>query len=67
MDPLYVIFEILQVFEDQLLRLAHGVATGEHLLRIDTSQVNTLDVIPHLRNAAKATHPLLVALRCVAQ
>jgi hypothetical protein len=26
-DGLYVIFEMLQMFEDQPLRLAHGVAT----------------------------------------
>jgi hypothetical protein len=65
-DPLYVIFEMLQVFEDQPLRLAHGVVTGKFLLRIDSFQVNAFDVIPHFRNAAKATHPLLVALRFVA-
>jgi hypothetical protein len=28
--------------------------------------VNAFDVIPHLRNAAKATHPLLIALRFAA-
>jgi hypothetical protein len=57
-----MIFEMHQVVEDQPLRLAHEVATGERLLRIDTFQINTFDVIPHLRNAAKATHPLPVAL-----
>jgi hypothetical protein len=31
-DGLYVIFEMLQVFEDEPLRLAHGVATGDFLL-----------------------------------
>ena len=61
-----MIFEMLQAFEDQPLRLAHGVATRERLLRIDTFQVNAFHVIPHLRNAAKAPHPFLVALRFVA-
>jgi hypothetical protein len=65
-DSLYVIFEMHQVVEDQPLRLAHGVVTGKCLLRIDTFQVNAFDVIPHLRNAAKGTHPLFVALRFVA-
>jgi hypothetical protein len=40
--------------------------TGECLFRIDTFQVNAFDMISHLRNAAKATHPLLVTLRFVA-
>jgi hypothetical protein len=65
-DNLYVIFEMLQMFEDQPLRLAHGVVTGKFHLRIETLQVNIFHVIPHLRNAAKGPHPLLVALRLVA-
>jgi hypothetical protein len=50
------------MLKDQPLRFAHGVATFDPLLRIDTFQVNTFDVIPYLRNAAKATYPLLIAL-----
>jgi hypothetical protein len=65
-DLPYVIFEMLQVFEDQPLRLAHGVVIGERLLRIDTFQVNAFDVIPYLRSAAKGTHALFVALRFIA-
>ena len=65
-DSLYVIFEMLQVFEDQPLRLPHGVATGKFLLQYDTSQVKTFNVISYLRNAAKGPHPLFVALRFVA-
>jgi hypothetical protein len=53
MDSLYVIFEIQQVIENQPLRLAHGVVTGDHLLRHKLLQVNAFDVIPHLGNAAK--------------
>lgn len=65
-DGLYVTFEKLQMLEDQPLRFAYGVATFDPRLRIDTFQVNAFDVIPHLRNAAKATHPLLIALQFVA-
>jgi hypothetical protein len=65
-DLLYVIFEMHQVVEDHPLRLAYGVVTGERLLRINTFQVNIFHVIPHLRNAVKVPHPLLVALRFVA-
>ena len=48
------------------MRLAHGVATGDCLLRYDPSEVNAFDMIPHLRNAAKRTHPLIIALQFVA-
>jgi hypothetical protein len=68
MDGLYVILESLQILENQLrrLRLAHGMATRERLLWYNSSQVNAGDVIPHLRNTAETTHPLLIALRFVA-
>lgn len=67
MDDLDVIFEGLQILENELrrLRLAHGIATRERLLRYNTSQVNSFNVISHLRNAAETTHPLLIALRFV--
>jgi hypothetical protein len=61
-DGLHVTFEMLQMLKDQPLRFTHGVAIRDHLLRYDTFQVNAFDVIPHLRNAAKATYPLLIAL-----
>jgi hypothetical protein len=48
------------------LRLAHRVAAGDRLLRHKSSQVNAFDVISHLGNATKRTHPLLIALRFVA-
>ncbi len=68
MDGLYVIFETLQVLEHQLRRLgfAQGMSTGEWVLWCDSLQVNSFNVIPHLRNAAETTHPLLIALRFVA-
>jgi hypothetical protein len=65
-DGLYVIFEMIQMLEDQPSGLAHGVATRDCRLRFDSSQVSPFDVIPHLRNAAKGTHPRLITLRFVA-
>jgi hypothetical protein len=65
-DSLYIAFEMLQMFKDQPLRFAHRVATGDCLLWYDPSEVNTFNMIPHLRNTAKQTHLLLVALRFVA-
>jgi hypothetical protein len=56
-----MIFEMHQVIEDQPLRLANRVMTGDRLLQHDPSQVNAFDVIPHPRNAAKRTHPALTA------
>ena len=35
-NDLYVVFEMLQIFEDQPLRLAHGVTTGDRLLWYDS-------------------------------
>ena len=47
-------------------RPAYVVATGDRLLWYNLAEVNTFDKIPYLRNAEKRTHPLLVALRFVA-
>jgi hypothetical protein len=68
MNDLYVILESLQILENYLrrLRLAHGMATRERLLWYNTLQMNSFNVIPHLRNAAETTLPLLIALRFVA-
>lgn len=61
-----MILKMHQVTENRLLRVAHEVATGDRLLQYDPSQVHAFDVIPHVGNATKAAHPLLVALRFVA-
>jgi hypothetical protein len=42
-----------------------GWRHSNFLLRIDAFQVNVFDVIPHLRNTAKVTHPLLIALQFI--
>jgi hypothetical protein len=54
------------VFKNKPLRLVHGVVIFDPLLRINLLQVNTFDMIPHLRNAVKVTYPLLIALQFVA-
>lgn len=68
MDDLDVILEDFQILENELrrLRLVRGMVTRERLLWYNTSQVNTFNVVPHLRNAAERTHPLLIALPFVA-
>ena len=65
MDGLYIILEMHQVVTEQPLRLADWVVAGHGLPRYNASQVNALDVVPHLGNAAKGTHLFLVALRFI--
>jgi len=62
---LYMIFEMLQVFENKPLRLARWVITLYPGLRIFSFEVSPFNVIHHLRRAAKRTHPLLIALQFV--
>lgn len=59
-------FEMLQVFENKRLRLAHWVITLYLGVGISPFEVNPFNVIHHLRWAAKRAHLLLIALRFVA-
>jgi hypothetical protein len=61
-----MIFEILQVFENQPLKLAYWVIILHLSLQIFSFEVTPFNVIHHLRRAAKRAHPLLIALRFVA-
>ena len=62
---LYMAFEIVQVFENEPLRLARWVATLYPGLRVFSFEVNPFNVIHHLRRAAERAYPLFVALRFV--
>jgi hypothetical protein len=66
MSCLYMAFEMLHVFENKPLRLAHWVITLDLGEWVSSFEVNPLNVIHHLRRAAKRAHPLLIALRFVA-
>ena len=66
MHYLYVAFEMLHVLENKPLRLAYWVITLYLSVRISSFEVTPFNVIHHLRRAAKRAHPLLVALRFVA-
>jgi hypothetical protein len=59
-------FEMLHVLENKPLRLARWVITLYLSVRISSFEVNPFNVIHHLRRAAKRAHPLLIALRFVA-
>jgi hypothetical protein len=63
---LYMVFEILHVFEIKPLRLARRVAILYPGLRIFSFEVIPFNVIHYIRRAAKGAHPLFVALRFVA-
>jgi hypothetical protein len=60
-----MVFEMLQVFENEPLRLACWVTTLYPGLWIFSSEVNPFNVIHHLRRAAKRAYPLFVALQFV--
>jgi hypothetical protein len=62
MYGLYMVFEMLQVFENKPLRLACGIITLCPGLRIFSFEMIPFNVIHHLRRAAKRAHPLFVAL-----
>jgi len=66
MHSLHMTFEMLHVFEDKPLRLAHWVITLYLGVWISSFEMNPFNVIHHLRRAAKRAHPLLIALRFVA-
>lgn len=66
MHCLYVAFEILQVYKNKPLGLARWVITLYPGVRISSFEVNPFNVIHHLLRAAKRAHPLLIALRFVA-
>jgi len=66
MHYLYVAFEMLHVLENKPLRLAYWVITLYLSVRISSFEVTPFNVIHHLRRAAKRAHPLLIALRFVA-
>jgi hypothetical protein len=61
---LYVAFEMLQVFENKPLRLAHWVITLYLGVWISSFEVNPFNVIHHLRRAAKRAHPIWI---CISQ
>jgi len=63
---LHMAFEMLQVLENKPLRLAHWVITLYLSVWVSSFEVNPFNVIHHLRRAAKRAHPLLKALRFVA-
>jgi hypothetical protein len=64
-DGQYVVFEMLQVFENKPLRLTRWVRTLYPRLRISSFEMNTFNVIHHLRRATKRAYSLFVALRFV--
>ena len=66
MHCLYMTFEMLHVFENKPLRLAHWVITLDLSEWVSSFEVKSFNIIHHLRRPAKRAHPLLVALRFVA-
>jgi hypothetical protein len=64
-NVLYVVFEILQVFKNESLRLTRWVVTLYSGRRILFFEVDPFNVIYYLRRAAKRAYPLFVALRFV--
>jgi hypothetical protein len=62
---LYVAFEILQVFENEPLRLACWVIIFYPGFRVFSFEVNLFDVIYYFRRAAERAYPLFVAFRFV--
>lgn len=60
-----MVFEMLQVFENEPLRLACWVTTLYPGLQIFSFKVNSFNVIHYLCRAAKRAYPLFVALRFV--
>ncbi|OAF63126.1 hypothetical protein VC83_00418 [Pseudogymnoascus destructans] len=65
MNQLHVTFEILQLFENEPLRLAYWVKTLYLSLQVSSFKVNVFNMIHHRRRAAKFTYPLFVALRFI--
>jgi hypothetical protein len=61
----YIAFEILQVFENEPLRLACWITIFYPGLRILSSEVNPFNIIYYLCRAAKRAYLLFVALRFV--
>jgi hypothetical protein len=59
-DSRHVILEVHHVIESQSLSLADRVVADDPLLCRHPAQVNILDVVPHVRNAVKGAHSLLV-------
>jgi hypothetical protein len=59
MDGFNMVFEMLQVFENESLRPAHRMKAVELLLWINPLQMGSLNMVTHLGNAAERAQPPL--------
>jgi hypothetical protein len=59
-DSRHVILEVHNVVENQSLSLVDRVVTDDPLLCWHLTQVNVLDMVPHVRRAFKGARSLLI-------
>ena len=56
----YMILKMNHVVKNQPLSLAYRMEANDSLLWWYFAQVNILNMVPHMRNTGKGTHPLLI-------